>query len=194
MNTGRRLLNLTENIKEYALLAAYAQRGRESPCQFPPSRANVTEFAEIERCLRQYFDQRHADRAQAFARKAQTFVEEGVVKNRRFFKPDPLLVLAIVVGLAVLVTGVAQGRDIVQKATVSSAVYRPQVASNLLSGGHVGRVREGAFDLGATGTTIGLALREPLALRRALAAGGDPGMGRIVTRGTTLYVTFARRW
>lgn len=117
------------------------------------------------------------------------------MKYRRFLKPDPLLVLAIAVGLAVLVTSVAQARDVPAGAAMRNAVYQPQAAPSSMDGVHVGRARAGTIALGASGATLALALREPQALRRALAEAGEPGTVPIDNnRGTTLYVTFATRW
>lgn len=116
--------------------------------------------------------------------------------NRRYRKPDPLLVLAVLVGLGVLATTTARADPAFSRPAVRGAGYHTIVPS-FARGAYRELVQDGVMnvaELGAKGPKVGLALRPPRSLRRALAAGGDRGTGRVDNRGTTIYVTFGTRW
>ncbi|MEJ2685662.1 MAG: hypothetical protein P8124_00385 [Gammaproteobacteria bacterium] len=120
-----------------------------------------------------------------------------MLQNRRYRKPDPLLLLAVLVGLAVLAStasyaAAAPSRDLQRnsgQSAESSSGFTHRAYRELVEDGVMN-----VAEIGAKGPRVGLALRQPPSLRQALAAGGDPGTGRIRRREASVYVTFGTRW
>lgn len=120
-----------------------------------------------------------------------------MLQNRRYRKLDPLLLLAILVGVGVLASTAAYAAPALSQPGVRYTVNRPEAPSSFTRHAYRELVRDGVMNVaefGAKGPTVGLGLRQPRSLRRALAAGGDPGTGQVAPREASVYLTFGTRW
>jgi len=110
----------------------------------------------------------------------------------RHSRPDPLLVLALLVGLGVLLTTAAQAA---RPAPVNGGVQPMALQLDAGAVTVMHAVHDGALTFAhpAKGTGLAVGLREPAALRRGRAASGDPGAGR-VSRGRAVYFTLNAAW